>query len=144
METSEVEPEIDIEQRKLLEKQDSRLVSQFDAFSLERDARKNWDKFYMRNSTNFFKDRHWTEREFAELDADNRKYWPEQKYTILESGCGVGNFIFPILKEYSSVRAFACDFSIRAVNFVNSRAKKDGFDDRLTAFQVRGYAYAII
>ncbi len=25
---------------------------------LEKDAVKNWDKFYMRNQTNFFKDRH--------------------------------------------------------------------------------------
>jgi len=28
---------------------------------------KNWDMFYKRNQTNFFKDRHWTEREFGEL-----------------------------------------------------------------------------
>jgi hypothetical protein len=34
---------------------------------LEKDAQRNWDVFYMRNTTNFFKDRHWIHREFPEL-----------------------------------------------------------------------------
>lgn len=33
----------------------------------EIEAKKNWDKFYLRNKTNFFKDRHWTKNEFEEL-----------------------------------------------------------------------------
>lgn len=34
---------------------------------LEADARKNWDLFYKRNQTNFFKDRQWMTREFEEF-----------------------------------------------------------------------------
>ena len=34
---------------------------------LEADARKNWDLFYKRNRTNFFKDRQWMTREFEEF-----------------------------------------------------------------------------
>lgn len=45
------------------------LVSDFKQMKLEREAQKNWDLFYKRNATNFFKDRHWTTREFEELNA---------------------------------------------------------------------------
>ncbi|XP_062925867.1 tRNA N(3)-methylcytidine methyltransferase METTL6 isoform X5 [Mobula hypostoma] len=48
---------------------DQSLVSDFKQQKLEREAQKNWDLFYKRNSTNFFKDRHWTTREFEELNA---------------------------------------------------------------------------
>lgn len=128
----EGEIEVDEKQRELLEKQNSRLVSKFDAFSFERDACKNWDKFYKRNTTKFFKDRHWTEREFNELDARN---WPNEHYVILESGCGVGNFVFPILEQYNNIDAYACDFSPRAVEFVKTRSEENGLSHRLTAFQ---------
>ena len=42
-------------------------ISDFKRNKLETDAKKNWDLFYKRNSTNFFKDRHWLTREFPEL-----------------------------------------------------------------------------
>lgn len=48
-------------------KKDQTLVSEFKQQKLEKEAQKNWDLFYKRNSTNFFKDRHWTTREFEEL-----------------------------------------------------------------------------
>jgi hypothetical protein len=51
----------------LLEKQNSRLVSEFRAVKLETEAKRSWDLFYKRNQTKFFKDRHWTTREFQEL-----------------------------------------------------------------------------
>lgn len=39
---------------------------------LEHEARKNWDLFYKRNTTHFFKDRHWLTREFPQLvEANN-------------------------------------------------------------------------
>ena len=45
----------------------SKLVSDFKQKKLEKEAQKNWDLFYKRNTTNFFKDRHWTTAEFKEL-----------------------------------------------------------------------------
>ena len=45
----------------------SKLVSDFKQKKLEKEAQKNWDLFYKRNATNFFKDRHWTTAEFKEL-----------------------------------------------------------------------------
>ena len=46
---------------------DSSPVAEFKKNKLEKEAQRNWDLFYKRNSTNFFKDRHWTCREFEEL-----------------------------------------------------------------------------
>ncbi|XP_019364372.1 PREDICTED: methyltransferase-like protein 6 isoform X2 [Gavialis gangeticus] len=48
---------------------DQTLISDFKQSKLEKEAQKNWDLFYKRNSANFFKDRHWTTREFEELKA---------------------------------------------------------------------------
>lgn len=46
---------------------DKECVSDFKRNKLEIEARKNWDLFYKRNTTNFFKDRRWLTREFPEL-----------------------------------------------------------------------------
>ncbi|KAJ3214934.1 GTPase-activating protein S13 [Dinochytrium kinnereticum] len=63
-----------------------------------KEASKNWDSFYKRNTTNFFKDRHWTTKEFAELNkGDGRK-------VLLE---------------------VACDFSKKAIEFVQSHESYD-------------------
>lgn len=48
-------------------KKDTRLLSDFQRNKLEAEAKRNWDLFYKRNQTNFFKDRHWITREFPEL-----------------------------------------------------------------------------
>jgi methyltransferase-like protein 6 len=47
---------------------DKECVSSFKREKLEREAKKNWDLFYKRNTTHFFKDRHWICREFPELE----------------------------------------------------------------------------
>uniref|UniRef100_F7C4G1 Methyltransferase 6, tRNA N3-cytidine n=1 Tax=Ornithorhynchus anatinus TaxID=9258 RepID=F7C4G1_ORNAN len=60
---------------------DRTLVTEFRQLKLEEEAQKNWDLFYKRNSTNFFKDRHWTTREFEELTScreHNSLYDPER------------------------------------------------------------------
>nr|XP_034985421.1 tRNA N(3)-methylcytidine methyltransferase METTL6 isoform X1 [Zootoca vivipara]XP_034985422.1 tRNA N(3)-methylcytidine methyltransferase METTL6 isoform X1 [Zootoca vivipara] len=106
-------------------------VSDFKQQKLEKEAQKNWDLFYKRNSTNFFKDRHWTTREFEELKACRE--FADQKLTILEAGCGVGNCLFPLLEEDSNIFAYACDFSPRAVEYVKQNPLYDA--QRCRAFQ---------
>ncbi|KAK1794958.1 hypothetical protein P4O66_010152 [Electrophorus voltai] len=97
-------------------KNDRILVSDFKQKKIEMEAQKNWDLFYKRNTTNFFKDRHWTTREFEELKACRK--FDAQKLIMLEAGCGVGNCIFPLLEEDLNIFIYACDFSPRAVQFV--------------------------
>lgn len=46
---------------------DSECISDFKKNKLETEAKRNWDIFYKRNATHFFKDRHWIAREFPEL-----------------------------------------------------------------------------
>ncbi|KAM9310828.1 tRNA N(3)-cytidine methyltransferase METTL6 [Pholidichthys leucotaenia] len=96
------------------------LISQFKQMKLEEEAQKNWDLFYKRNTTNFFKDRHWTTREFEELKACRE--FETQRLVLLEAGCGVGNCIFPLLEDDVSIFVYACDFSPRAVEFVKQNS----------------------
>ena len=42
----------------------------------------------------------------------------DKEVTLLEVGCGVGNFIYPLLEEKTNFFFYACDFSERAVQFV--------------------------
>lgn len=51
------EPVLTEEIKTILERQNSRMVSEFKANKLEAQAAKNWDSFYKRNETRFFKDR---------------------------------------------------------------------------------------
>ncbi|KAM8869367.1 LOW QUALITY PROTEIN: tRNA N(3)-cytidine methyltransferase METTL6 [Spinachia spinachia] len=92
-------------------------VSGFRLRKLEEEAQKNWDLFYKRNTTNFFKDRHWTTREFQELEACRES--EAHGLVLLEAGCGVGNCLFPLLEDDLHIFVYACDFSPRAVDFVS-------------------------
>ncbi|XP_070691851.1 tRNA N(3)-methylcytidine methyltransferase METTL6 [Pempheris klunzingeri] len=107
------------------------LVSDFKQMKLEKEAQKNWDLFYKRNTTHFFKDRHWTAREFEELKA--HREFESQRLVLLEAGCGVGNCIFPLLEDDLNMFVYACDFSPRAVEFVKQNPLC--CPDRCHAFQ---------
>ena len=54
----------------------------------EKEAAKNWDKFYTRNQSNFFKDRHYLTEVFPELAGKNDA--SDEAFVLLEVGCGVG------------------------------------------------------
>ncbi|KAK7870219.1 hypothetical protein R5R35_003489 [Gryllus longicercus] len=123
--------ELSPEDKVKLEKQNSRIVSEFQANKLEKDAMKNWDLFYKRNETRFFKDRHWTVREFQELLGVQEK--PGRR-KMLEMGCGVGNLVFPLLEMDLNLFVFACDFSRRAVELVKSNPLYD--ESKIQAYQV--------
>ena len=92
-------------------------LSTFQQNKLEKEARKNWDLFYKRNSIHFFKDRHWITREFPEL-LHALSELDQSRPVLLEVGCGVGNTVFPLLEENTALFVHACDFSPRAVDFV--------------------------
>lgn len=121
--------ELSEEEKTRLEAQNNRLIPEAKAAKLEREAKRHWDIFYKRNETKFFKDRHWTTREFQELinfDAD-------QRIVYLELGCGVGNMVFPLVQEgFTNFYFYACDFSPRAVEFVKANKLYD--ESRMKAF----------
>lgn len=116
----------DEEMKKLSD--DKYCVSEFKRNRLEIEAKKNWDLFYRRNKANFFKDRYWTFREFDELNEDAES----QVNTILEIGCGVGNFIYPLIKHNKRVFAYACDFAPNAIDLLKQNADYD--TSRINAF----------
>ena len=116
------------EEKEKLTKQDESIASGFKCLKLETEAQKNWDLFYKRNETRFFRDRHWTSREF-ELLVDI----PEgSSKNLLEVGCGVGNFLFPLLEQNAGLYVYACDFSSRAVELVKKDARFT--DSRMKVF----------
>lgn len=118
-------------EKERLEQQNKRMVTPFQAQKLEQEARKHWDLFYKRNENRFFKDRHWTTREFAELLSsesgpeasenvqETKQLDSDGSKTMLEVGCGVGNLIFPLIEDgHRDYFIYACDLSPRAVDLV--------------------------
>lgn len=118
------------EERLKLQLQNKRLVSDHQAAKLELNAKRYWDLFYKRNETKFFKDRHWTVREFEELSTDGKSQVPK---VMLEVGCGVGNLIFPLIEVHPEMYFYACDLSPRAIEFVKSHPSYN--ESTVKAFQ---------
>lgn len=84
-------------------------ISDFWHRKYRQDLGKNWNLFYKRNETRFFRDRHWIPREFPELLVSTRKI------RLFEVGCGVGNFSFPLAEINGELEVVGCDISPRAV-----------------------------
>lgn len=96
---------------------DTEVVTPFRQQKLEKDAKKNWDIFYKRNTDKFFRDRNWTVREFGfEELLQKLKGSEERKLNLLEAGCGVGNFVWPLIKLGLPFNYYASDFSPVALN----------------------------
>lgn len=73
-----------------------------------KEAPKNWDRFYQSHSKNeqgFFKDRHWTSREFEVLSklvtsaevVEGQDAGGADEVIIMEVGCGTGAFIWGLV-----------------------------------------------
>jgi len=94
--------------------QDHRLSEKERKRFLERPAY-FWDMFYRNNRENFFKNRKWLTREFPILKECMQK--DAGSKVILEAGCGVGNAMFPILKENENplLKIHGRDYSPRAI-----------------------------
>ncbi|KAI9000223.1 S-adenosyl-L-methionine-dependent methyltransferase [Gaertneriomyces semiglobifer] len=97
-------------------------VTDFQYNKLMTDYARNWDLFYKRNTTNFFKDRHWTDREYEELRPEGK---PRRSKRLLELGCGVGNFVYPLLEKNEELFIYACDLSKRAVEFQDPKYNEE-------------------
>ena len=99
-------------------------VSDYIKNKLMKEQKRSWDKFYKHNTTNFFKDRHWTTREFPELGQ------LKPGTNLLELGCGVGNAVFPLLKN-GRFKAHMCDISSKAIELVKCNPE---YDESINAF----------
>lgn len=64
---------------------------------------------------NFFKDRHYLERDFPCLRA--AAFRP---FTLLEFGCGVGNAFIPLLPRLPKLRVVAFDLSSTAIDLIQA------------------------
>ncbi|CAG2178257.1 unnamed protein product [Oppiella nova] len=110
----------------------SSVVSEFRQNRLEREAKKNWDLFYKRNTNKFFKDRHWTQREFEELMACEGSAQEDRDMSLLEVGCGVGNTVWPLIAQKTNFRFYVCDFSPVAIDLFRQNPLFD--DKKCTTF----------
>uniref|UniRef100_A0A672JF59 tRNA N(3)-cytidine methyltransferase n=1 Tax=Salarias fasciatus TaxID=181472 RepID=A0A672JF59_SALFA len=125
--------EEDKENAKQMIEENSRVqVSLKEQGKFDTEACHYWDKFYEAHQDKFFKDRRWLFLEFPELlptgavskPAENHRdtdiYSDQASFRILEVGCGVGNSVFPILKNIKGTDSFlyGCDFSQRAIQLI--------------------------
>ncbi|KAG0226959.1 Methyltransferase-like protein 6 [Actinomortierella wolfii] len=97
--------------KEIIEKDTS--IKPFWVNKYKKEAAKNWHKFYQRNENRFYKDRHWIEREFP-------AFTEKKPLRCLEIGCGVGNFMFPMLEKNPYLFMYGCDFAQSAIDLVKS------------------------
>ncbi len=89
------------EARQKINKNSTVHVDSARANELEQNAGDYWNKFYGIHENKFFKDRNWLFTEFPELlvQPESESMASDQKFFILEVGCGVGNTILPIIRS---------------------------------------------
>jgi len=96
---------------------------------LKNELSNSWNQFYSVHEHKFFKDRQWLFTEFPELllTPSNKN----EKFNILETGCGVGNCVFPILRTNDLVKTnlfiYCCDYSSEAIDLLS---KNECFDSQ--------------
>ncbi|GAA5894903.1 class I SAM-dependent methyltransferase [Sporobolomyces salmoneus] len=89
-------------------------------------AGKHWNDFYRNHqAVPFFKDRHWTQREWdLEIKLGGGEGKGKGK-AVLETGCGTGAFIYPLLEIYPEARFVGFDFAAKAVELTKGHASHD-------------------
>ena len=114
----------------------NKMTSQ-DADDVLKNAAQNWDKFYGVHEHKFFKDRNWLLKEFPELDDSESLSTPapesdasakSRHFKVLETGCGVGNTVFPLLQytvSKSNYFIYGCDFSHEAIRLTHENPLYD-------------------
>lgn len=116
--------EIEKKCKSIIEGQNTSLSDK--VYSIHEDnARRNWDIFYKRNTTNFYKNRNYIDREF-DLDklVEKFKGTKQRRLNLLEAGCGVGNTIFPLSEIFQKdMKVYGFDFSDNAINFIKKDPK---------------------
>ena len=85
-------------------------------------AAERWDAHYHTNIRNYH-DRRYLQNEFAPLAAllaaDSKR-----AAVLLETGCGAGNAVLPLLAATRRLRVLACDISAAAVDLVRERCAR--------------------
>jgi len=84
----------------------------------ETAASRNWDHFYQRHSTKFFKNRYYLLKAFPPL----KHALDTTSCVVLEIGCGVGNTIVPLTIQYPNCIGFGVDFAASAIKLLNDKA----------------------
>jgi len=102
-------------------------ISEFWHQKYRKDLGKNWNLFYKRNETRFFRDRHWISQEFPELLKGDKEI------RLFEVGCGVGNFSFPLAELNEKLQIVGCDISPRAIELFQ---EKDFYKENSARFDV--------
>jgi len=113
----------------LQENKEQCAVSSEQAILYEQNASRHWDSFYSVNRNKFFKDRHYLNKVFPEL---NRVMLPmpnidvvQSPFVVAEVGCGVGNAILPLIETAAASRGqpfhfVATDFSPVAIELLQN------------------------
>ncbi len=108
---------------------DTKYISDWKKAKLLEETSKNWNRFYKKNNRNFFKDRHYLGKEFGEYigvkvkehEELSKKIKVSQPPLLLEVGCGVGNSLFPLMREFPELRFVGCDYSDVAIKLLRER-----------------------
>lgn len=93
-----------------------------------RQAASLWDAHYAVNLRNYH-DRRYLHNEYPSLlcRADGQ---PDGPVVVLETGCGVGNTLLPLLLHSPHVSAVGCDHAAGAVVRANERLEREGLAHR--------------
>jgi SAM-dependent methyltransferase len=91
-----------------------------------------WDRFYQHHKNNFFKNRYYLRSEFPEINEGSIKTSDGSKPIVLEVGCGVGNTLFPLVKNSPEKYFYAFDLSPKAIEVLKTHKRYD--ESRCKAF----------